>query len=95
MPRRTQPIGYCVLTPEVLATLAEVKAEGRTARKRSQPCGCTTHERCPEAVRLRQAHSAAWVAHDTPAIVEARQAYGAHLRQAGVMPGQAQWEEGV
>ena len=67
----------------------------RTPRRRTTPaCGCTTAgARCAEARRLRTAHQEAWESHDTPAITAARQQYGGHLRQAGVKPGQAQWEE--
>ena len=64
-----------------------------TRRRKVQPCGCTLHTRCAEAQRLRTAHQEAWEAHDTTAITAARQQYGAHLRQAGVTPGQARWEE--
>ena len=65
----------------------------RVPRLAPRPCGCTTAHRCPEAVRLRHVHTTAWAAHETPAIVEAREAYGAHMRHAGVTPGKAQWEE--
>ena len=65
----------------------------RVPRLAPRPCGCTTAHRCPEAVRLRQIHTTAWEAHDTPAIVEAREAYGAHMRHARVTPGTARWEE--
>ena len=66
----------------------------RTRLRRPAPaCGCTLHARCAEAHRLRTAHQEAWESHNTPAITAARQQYGGHLRQAGVKPGQAQWEE--
>ena len=81
------------VTPEVQRLYSEIQSERRAASTARGPCGCAIHERCPEAVRLRQAHSAAWEAHDTPAIVEAREAYGTHLRQAGGKPGRARWEE--
>ena len=97
MPRVTPPPGggYCVLTPEVQRLSAEIKTEARAARakRRLPPCGCTLHTRCTEAHQLRAVHQEAWEAHDTTAITAARQQYSAHLRRAGVTPGQARWEE--
>ena len=66
----------------------------RPTRRRPAPaCGCTRTSRCAEARRLRNMHQEAWESQDTPAITAARQQYGGHLRQAGVKPGQAVWEE--
>ena len=61
--------------------------------RRQKTCGCTLRHRCPVAHQLRVAHQMAWEAHDTPAITQARQTYGAHLRTAGVRPGKAVWEQ--
>jgi hypothetical protein len=112
MPRRLKPpntLGFCVLTPEVQATIVAVKAERRTARLRHPPasalvpdCGCTSDgQRCAEAHRLRAAYRAQFAdaMRDTApttshrGMADARAAYGAHLRQAGVQPGQAHWED--
>ena len=79
---------------------AEVRAEYRMAR-RAPPaprptCGCTTAGvRCTEAHRLRDDFALAVIEQNTHEQRAMRTLYGQHLRQAGVTPGQAQWEEGV
>ena len=76
----------------------------RTRLRRPAPaCGCTLHARCAEAHRLRDAHHAQFVeAMRLPSpttshqgLQAARNAYAQHLRQAGVKPGQARWEDGT
>lgn len=66
----------------------------RRATPRPPPCTCTTDgTRCPEARRLRDVFSRAFMANQASAATKAREAYAKHLRLAGVQAGQAQWEE--
>ena len=61
----------------------------RACKPHASACGCTQTARCPDAHAL---HRLWW---ERGADDSAFVAYRTHLRQAGVTPGQARWEEEV
>ena len=86
----------CARCGKPIATTALAQHNHARACQATAPtCGCTTAGvRCAEAYRLRDVFQVAYLeSHDPAQVTAARHQYGAHLRQAGVTPGRAQWEE--
>ena len=95
--RMTYPKAPCPRCGKPIAPTAPAQANHARACQVQMPaCGCTQTTRCEEARRLRDAHATAWETRATLAkMATTREAYGVHLRHAGVTPGQARWEEGA